>query len=387
MDEIKELVHKQRELCIKTRRDLHRIPETAFTEKKTSAYVEQYLKDLGLDVQTGIARYGVVGMMGNARSDKTLMIRSDMDALPIEEETGLPFASTHKGVMHACGHDAHMAMVLGAATVLSSVKEKLQGSIKFLFQPAEEGPGGAKPMIQAGVMENPKVDYSVGCHVWPAIPEGSIGVRAGALLAAMDRFDITIKGKGGHGAMPHLCVDALEVASQVVNALQRIVSRQMNPLNPAVVTVGTFHAGTAFNIIPAEATLSGTTRTFDRDIWESWHARIERVVDGVCRSMGAEYDLEYAQGYPPTINNEWMTDMVRGCAAETVGEERVVEVEPTMGGEDMAFYLERSKGCFFFLGVGREDGAPLHNPRFDFNEDMLLNGIEIYCRVALNLLI
>lgn len=187
--------------------------------------------------------------------------------------------------------------------------------------------------------------------------------------------------------MPHLCVDALEVASQVVNALQRIVSRQMNPLNPAVVTVGTFHAGTAFNIIPAEATLSGTTRTFDRDIWESWHARIERVVDGVCRSMGAEYDLEYAQGYPPTINNEWMTDMVRGCAAETVGEERVVEVEPTMGGEDMAFYLERSKGCFFFLGVGREDGAPLHNPRFDFNEDMLLNGIEIYCRVALNLLI
>ena len=384
--DIRKLVHDQKNLIINTRRDLHRIPEPAYTEKKTSAYVAEYLKKEGLDIQTGIAQFGVVGLMKLVRPGKTLMIRSDIDALPVTEETGLPFGSTHEGAMHACGHDGHMAMVLGAATVLNKVKDKLNGNIKFLFQPAEEGPGGAKPMIEEGVMENPKVDYSIGCHLWPAVPEGNIGVKAGPLMAAMDRFDLKIIGRGGHGAMPHLCVDALEVGNQVVNALQRIVSRQMNPLQPAVVTIGSFHAGKTFNIIAGEAEMCGTTRTFDRDIWSSWPERMEKIIRGVCESMNAEYELKYTQGYPPTINDESMTEVVRRCAKDVVGGERVIEPEPTMGGEDMAFYLEKSKGCYFFLGVGREGCASLHNPQFDLNEDVLLTGVEMYCHVAFELL-
>ncbi|MCK4804161.1 MAG: amidohydrolase [Spirochaetes bacterium] len=384
--DIRKLVHDQKNLIINTRRDLHRIPEPAYTEKKTSAYVAEYLKKEGLDIQTGIAQFGVVGLMKLVRPGKTLMIRSDIDALPVTEETGLPFGSTHEGAMHACGHDGHMAMVLGAATVLNKVKDKLNGNIKFLFQPAEEGPGGAKPMIEEGVMENPKVDYSIGCHLWPAVPEGNIGVKAGPLMAAMDRFDLKIIGRGGHGAMPHLCVDALEVGNQVVNALQRIVSRQMNPLQPAVVTIGSFHAGKTFNIIAGEAEMCGTTRTFDRDIWSSWPERMEKIIRGVCESMNAEYELKYTQGYPPTINDESMTEVVRRCAKDVVGGERVIEPEPTMGGEDMAFYLEKSKGCYFFLGVGREGCASLHNPKFDLNEDVLLTGVEMYCHVAFELL-
>jgi len=386
MVNIRECVNEHKDLIINTRRDLHRIPEPAYTEKKTSSYVADYLSREKLEVKTGIAQYGVVGLMKTGRPGSTLMIRADMDALPITEATGLPFSSTHEGAMHACGHDGHMAMVLGSATVLNKIKDKLNGTIKFLFQPAEEGPGGAKPMIDAGVMENPKVDYSIGCHLWPDIPDGTIGVRAGAFMAAMDRFDIEIIGKGGHGAMPHLCVDALEVGSQVINALQRVVSRHMNPLSPAVVTIGSFRAGSTFNVIPGEAHMCGTTRTFDLEIWDSWEKRIEKIVRGVCESMGADYKLKYARGYPPTINDESMTERVRQCAEKVVGEERVIEPVPTMGGEDMAFYLERSKGCFFFVGVGREGAAPIHNPSFDFNEEVLLLGAETYCRIALELL-
>jgi amidohydrolase len=386
MENIHQLVSEHKDLIIKMRRDLHRIPETAYTEKKTSAYVADYLNSLGLEVQTEIAQYGVVGLLKTDRPGPTLMIRADMDALPLEEDTGLDFASQHEGVMHACGHDAHMTMVLGAATVFSRIKNELIGNIKFLFQPAEEGPGGAKPMIEAGVMENPKVDYSIGCHVWPDIPEGTIGVRSGPFLAAMDRFDLKIKGRGGHGAMPHLCKDALEVGTQVVNALQRIASRHMDPLEPTVVTVGTFHAGTAFNIIPGEAELSGTTRTFNPETWNTWEARIEKVIRGVCESMGVDFELKYSPGYPVTINDESAAEVVRRCAAKVVGEDRVVEPPKTMGGEDFAFYAQKSKGCFFALGVGRESAAPVHNPKFDFNEDVLLLGTETHCRVGLELL-
>ena len=386
MLDIRQLVTDQKDLIINLRRDLHRIPETAYTEKKTSAYVANYLNKLQLEVKTGIARYGVVGLMKTDRPGPTLMIRADMDALPLKENTGLAFASEHEGAMHACGHDAHMAMVLGAATVLSKIKDKLTGNIKFLFQPAEEGPGGAKPLIEAGVMESPKVDYCIGCHVWPDIPEGTIGVRSGPFMAAMDRFDIKIKGKGGHGAMPHLCVDALEVGTQIVNALQRIVSRHMDPLEPTVVTIGTFQAGTAFNIIPGEAELSGTTRTFNPQTWNTWEARIEKVVRGVCESMGSDYELSYSQGYPVTINDESMAEIVRRCAAKVVGEDRVVVPQKTMGGEDFAYYLQRSQGCYFALGVGREGAAAVHHPSFDFNEDVMLLGVETHCRIGLELL-
>ena len=383
---VKERVREQREAIFNIRRDLHRIPETAYAEKETSAYVARCLREEGLEVRTGIAQYGVVGLLKTETPGPGLMIRADMDALPIREETGLPFASIHEQTMHACGHDGHMAMALGAAMILNRLDLRLKGSIKFLFQPAEEGPGGAKPMIEAGVMENPTTDYSIGCHLWPGIPQGTVGVKKGPLMAAMDRFDIRIIGNGGHGAMPHLCVDALDTGVQVINALQRIVSRQMNPLNPTVVTVGSFHGGTAFNIIPSEAEICGTTRTFDRQIWKSWPARIENIVRGVCRSMGANYELAYVQGYPPLINDASMARVVRECAEDVVGSEQVIEPDATMGGEDMAFYLERSKGCFFFVGTGREGCANLHSPRFDFNEEVLLTGVETFCRVALKLL-
>lgn len=386
MFDIHQLVADQKDLIIQLRRDLHRIPETAYTEKKTSAYIANYLNNLKLEVKTGIARYGVVGLMKTGRPGPTLMIRADMDALPLKENTGLAFASEHEGAMHACGHDAHMAMVLGAATVFNTLKDEISGNIKFLFQPAEEGPGGAEPMIKAGVMESPKVDYSIGCHVWPDIPEGTIGVRPGPFMAAMDRFDIKIKGKGGHGAMPHLSVDALEVGTQVVNALQRIVSRKMDPLEPTVVTIGTFHAGTAFNIIPAEAEMSGTTRTFNPDIWNSWEARIAKVVRGVCDSMGCDFELKFSKGYPVTINDASMAEIVRGCAAKVVGEDRVVVPRKTLGGEDFAYYLQRSQGCYFALGVGRDGAVPVHNPAFDFNEDVMLLGMETHCRIGLEVL-
>jgi amidohydrolase len=386
MVDIHQLVTDQKDLIIGLRRDLHRIPETAYTEKKTSSFITNYLNKLQLEVKTGIARYGVVGLLKTDRPGPTLMIRADMDALPLKENTGLAFASEHEGVMHACGHDAHMAMVLGAATVLSRIKDKLTGNIKFLFQPAEEGAGGAKPMIEAGVMESPKVDYCIACHMWPDIPEGTIGIRPGPFMAAMDRFEIKIKGKGGHGAMPHLCIDALEVGTQVVNALQRIVSRHIDPLEPIVVTIGTFHAGTAFNIIPAEAELSGTTRTFNPNIYNTWEARIEKVVRGVCESMGSEFEMKYSQGHPVTINDEAMAEIVRRCAEKVVGEDRVVVPQKTMGGEDFSFYLQKSKGCFFALGVGREGAVSVHNPSFDFNEDVMLLGVETHCRFGIDLL-
>lgn len=386
MSDVHQSVNEYKDLIIQIRRDLHRIPEIGYGEKKTSAYVIEQLNNQGLAVQTGIATTGSVGVLDTGKPGPTLMIRADMDALPIAEATGLPFASTHEGMMHACGHDGHMAMVLGAVPILKKLKQQLGGQLKFLFQPAEEGPGGAKPMIEKGVMENPHVDYTIGCHVWPEIPEGTIGVRAGPFMAAMDRFDIKIIGKGGHGAMPHVCVDALEVGTQVVNAFQRIVSRQMNPLEPAVVTIGSFHAGTAFNVIPMTAELSGTTRTFNTEIWNSWEERLHKILHGVCSSMGADFELSYTQGHPVLINDPSISDVVRQCAAQVVGADRIVVPEKSMGGEDFSYYLQKSKGCFFALGAGKEGGIYVHHPMFDFNEDILLLGVETYCRAALALL-
>lgn len=381
MIDFKKLVQEQREEVIKTRRALHRIPEVGFCEEKTSAFVAEHLNKIGLRVKTGVAKTGVVGLLEGGDKGKTLMIRADMDALKVEEETGLPFASTHQGIMHACGHDAHMAMALSAATILSRNKGALKGNIKFLFQPAEEGPGGAKPMIEEGVLENPKVDFLIGCHLHDAM-EGTIGVKAGCVLAANDSFTLKIIGKGGHGAMPHLCLDPIDVGVQVVNALQRISSRQINPLSPVVLTVASFHAGSSYNIIPGEAEMKGTTRTFDRDIWDTWQERMERIIKGVCEATGAKYELSYTRGYPPTVNHEALLEIVLRCASEVVGEENVFEPEPIMAGDDVAFFLEKVPGFFFFLGAGYKNAAPLHNSRFDFHEEILLNGVETYLRIA-----
>jgi len=385
MLDFRKMVQGEKQAIVEMRRELHRIPETAFCEEKTSAFVSRHLKKLGLKVETGIAKTGVVGLLELGTEGKTLMIRADMDALQVQEKTGLPFASTHEGVMHACGHDAHMAMALGAASLLSTRKGQWKGNIKFVFQPAEEGPGGAKPMIEAGVLENPKVDFVTGCHLHDSV-EGTIGVKPGCLLAANDRFDLKIIGKGGHGAMPHLCVDPIDVGVQVINALQRMASRQINPLSPVVLTVGRFHAGTAFNIIPSEAEMAGTTRTFDRGIWDSWQERMERIIKGVCEAMGAEYEFKFVRGYPPTVNDEALVEIVRHCAAQVVGEVNVFEPEPIMAGDDISYFLEKVPGFFFFLGVGRENSVPLHNSRFDFNEEVLPKGVEMYLRLAYELL-
>jgi len=386
MSDLRKLVEDQKDRIISIRRDLHKIPETAFNEEITSKKIAGHLKKEGLTVRTGIAETGVVGLMDTGKPGDTLMIRCDMDALPMTEETGLPFSSIHEGVMHSCGHDGHMAMVLGAVSILNTIRDKLRGQIKFLFQPAEEGPGGAKPMIDSGVMEDPRVDYSIGCHLWPDIPEGTIGVKNGILMAAMDRFDITIIGNGGHGAMPHQCVDALDIGAQVISGLQRIVSRQINPREPAVISVGKFHAGSTFNVIPGKATMSGTTRTFSRDIWDTWQDRIKTVTEGICNSRGAKFEMNFTRGYPPLVNDPIISEVVRRCAHAVVGSERIIEPEPAMSGEDMAFYLEKSKGCFFFLGTGRVGCAPLHNPKFEFSEEVMLLGVEMYCLIALDLL-
>ena len=383
---IKSHIEQYNQRVIDTRRDLHRIPELGGQEEKTSAYVMDYLKRENIPLTAHIAGHGVMGVLDTGRPGPTLLIRADMDALPIAEETGLAFASRHPGVMHACGHDAHTAMVLVAATAIKALQKRLSGTVKFIFQPAEEGPGGARPMIEAGVMENPPVDYALGCHIWPDIPEGTIGIRSGPLLAAASGFTITIKGKGGHAAKPHLCVDALETGCQVVGALQRIVSRQTDPLAPTVITVGRFRAGTAFNVIPETATIGGTARTFDLETWETWPQRIEPVVKGVCDSMGAGYTFSFRKGCPPTINNPDMADRLRRLAAEVVGPQQVVEPNQTLGGEDMAFYLQKARGCFFCLGAGNEVDGGLHNPRFNFNDEILISGVELYCRAAMDLL-
>ncbi len=381
-----KITEKYMEELINVRRDLHQIPETGFQEYETSRYICDYLQKEGIKYKSGIAKTGVMGIIEGSKPGKTLLIRADMDALPIQEETKLPFASIHEGKMHACGHDGHMAMVLITGSILNKVRNNLKGTVKLIFQPAEEEPGGAKPMIDEGVMENPEVDYSIGCHIWPAISEGKVGIKSGELMAATGKFNIEIIGKGGHGAMPHLCIDALEVGSQVVGALQRLVSRKIDPLEPAVVTIGSFHSGSAFNIIAERAEISGTTRTFNREIWDSWGEKINKVVNGICKSMDAEFKIDYWKGYPPTVNDDFMTEVVRKCASRVVGEKNIVEPEKSMGGEDMAYFLERSKGCYYFLGAGGENTLSLHNPKFNFNEQILATGVRIYLEVVSELL-
>jgi amidohydrolase len=386
MPEIKSKCTELASELVRFRRDLHQIPEAGLAEHKTAAYIAENLHQLGLEVHTGVAGTGIKAILRTGRPGPTLLYRADMDGLPIEEQTGHAWASTHPGMMHACGHDGHMAMALGAAALLSSLADQLHGNMVFLFQPAEEGPGGAKPMIQAGALENPEVDEAFAFHLWPDLDLGCIGIRSGPLMAAMNRFQITILGQGGHAAMPHKCVDALDVGVQVVNALQRLVSRKISPLHPAVLTVASFQAGSAFNVIPAQAQIAGTTRTFDRETWKAWPGQIEQVVAGVCASMGAEYTLETTTGFAPLINNPESSERMRRIAAHTVPEECILRPEQTMGGEDMSFILEKVPGCYVFLGVGREGQAALHSPNFDFDEEVLPLGMELAVRYAVHIL-
>ena len=386
MDALHKHLDEARDWTIAVRRHLHAIPEVAFQEVKTAACVAETLHGLGYAPETGVGGTGVAAVLDTGRPGPCVMFRADMDALPMQEESGLPFASTHPGAAHCCGHDCHTAMLLGTARVLAAVRDRLAGKVLLVFQPAEEVAGGAQAMLEHGLFERHPVDWCFGQHLWPALPLGVVGMKPGNLMAAMSWFEIAINGKGGHGAMPHLCVDALEVGTQVVGALQRIASRQANPLQPTVVTVGRFHAGTALNIISGRAELGGTTRTFDTGVWKSWEKTLDTVVRGVCDSMGATYELAFRPGCPPVINHPEAADIVRAAAAKVVAEAQVVEPEPTMGGEDFSLYQERTRGAFTFIGAGVEGGRPLHNPAIVFPEEALATGVALNCRIAWDLL-
>ena len=366
------------------RRELHQKPELGFQEQITAKFIEQKLQEWDIPYQAEIAKTGIVATIASNSPGKVLAIRADMDALPIQEANEVSYRSQHDGKMHACGHDGHTAIALGTAYYLARHKADWQGTVKIIFQPAEEGPGGAKPMIEAGVLSNPDVDAIIGLHLWNNLPLGTVGVRAGAFMAAVECFRLTVLGKGGHGAMPDQTVDSIVVASQIVNALQTIVSRNVKPLDAAVVTVGELHAGTALNVIADTARMSGTIRYFNPELESLIRDRLEAIISGICQMHGAKYDLDHWQLYPPTINNSAIAELVRSVALEVV--ETPIGVVPecqTMGGEDMSFFLNEVPGCYFFLGSANPAKGlayPHHHPRFDFDETALGMGVEMFVR-------
>ncbi len=372
---------------IEIRRHLHAIPEPGFQEYKTSAFIARTLTEIGYTPMVGIAETGIKAVLDTGRAGKTILLRADMDALNMSEETGLSFASVHEGYVHGCGHDAHLAMLLGAAKLLWQHRQQLSGKVIFIFQPAEEGLGGARRMLEEGVLENEKVDYCFAQHVWPTLPSGTFGIREGRLLAAVNHFSVIIHGKGGHGAMPHHCVDALDVGTRVVNGLQGFVSRQLNPLEPVVLTIGTFNSGTACNIIPEKAVLTGSIRTYNIDIWKSWKAKLEQVIDGICSSMGASFEFAIDEGYPPVINGGEAVRIASQAAIKLVGVDNVVEPEPAMCAEDISFFHQHIKnGCLVLLGCGTEPLVPLHSPRFFCPEEVLSTGAGLYSQLVFDLL-
>ena len=372
---------------IELRRTLHQWPELGFQEQRTSALVAERLQALGLEVRTGIAQTGVLGVLRGEREGKTVLLRADMDGLPIEEASGAPYASENHGVMHACGHDGHTAILLTVAKVLAQRRQQFSGTVKFAFQPAEElPPGGAKGMIEAGVLENPGVDAAFGLHLWNSLPVGKIGVDEGPIMASVDRFDIVIKGVGGHGAYPHTGVDPIVAGSHVVAALQTVVSREVPPLAPVVVTVGKFQGGTAFNVIPSQAELSGTVRTVDARIRQEMPARLERIVRGITSGLRAEYTFNYAFGYPVTVNDVNKAQFARRVAAAIVGDANVVSAGMTMGAEDMSYFLEAVPGCYLRLGSGNPDKGlihPHHSALFNFDEAALPIGVDLLAQLTL----
>lgn len=369
---------------VQWRRGLHQRPELAFRETLTAGFIAEKLHEWGIEHQTGVAQTGIVAVITGSRPGPVLAIRADMDALPIQEENQVPYRSQYDGMMHACGHDGHVAIALGTAYYLSQHRDQFAGTVKIIFQPAEEGPGGAKPMVAAGVLKNPDVDAIIGLHLWNNLPLGTAGVRTGAMMAAVELFDLTIHGKGGHGAMPHQTIDSIVVASQVVNALQTIVARNLDPLQSGVVTVGSFQAGKARNVIADSATLGGTVRYFDPALTDFFERRFNEIVAGICQSHGATYTLDYRKLYPPVVNDGAIANLVRSVA-ETVIETPagVVPDCQTMGGEDMSFFLQEVPGCYFFLGSANTDkdlAYPHHHPRFDFDETALGMGVEMFVR-------
>ena len=371
---------------VATRRDLHEHPELGFAEHRTAAIVAERLNALGLEVHTGIGGTGVVGVLRGARPGRTVMLRADMDALPIDEENEVAYRSRNAGRMHACGHDGHVAMLLGAAQLVTARRDEVAGTVCFLFQPAEEGLGGAKAMIEDGVLERFGIERAYGLHLASAYPAGRVGVREGPFYASSDSIEITIEGKGGHGAAPHLSVDPVYVAAQFVVAVQQVVSRVIDPLEPAVVTIGSIHGGTTHNVIPGRVTMLGTVRAFDAGVRSQMAERIERVLRGVCASSGASYAFDYLWRYPVTSNDAEQTRYVRALAERVVGAECVAEVSKLMGAEDFSFFAERVPACFFTVGSngGPASAAPHHSASFDIDESALETGVRMMAALALD---
>lgn len=378
---------------IAIRRRIHQNPELGFEEFETARYISTYLKDLGLEVQEDIGKTGVVGLLRGgliSSNSKTVAVRADMDALPVTEEAEVEYASTKKGIMHACGHDAHVAMTLGLAKVLTRFKDKLAGNVKFIFQPCEERPpGGAIEMIKEGVLENPKVDAIIGMHVNPMVTSGFIGFKKGVLMAATDEFELTIKGKGGHGAVPHQTIDTVVLGAQVIQALQTIPSRRVDPVEPMVLTIGMVKAGVAPNVIADTMVLVGTVRTLDSNLREAIPKLMRQVIGGVAAGAGGTYELKYEFGYPALYNNEQMVTLVKAAAQEVAGEGKAMLVKnPSMGGEDFAYFAEKIPACYCFLGVGYLDreNYPWHHPKFDLDESKLALGTAILAKAIVKYL-
>ena len=365
--------------AIELRRDFHRHPELGFEEVRTAGIVAEYLSELRLEVTTGVGQTGVVGLLRGGQPGATVLVRADMDALPIHELNRAEYASKTDGVMHACGHDGHTTIGLMTAKLLSARRSELKGNVKFAFQPAEEILGGAKAMIADGVLEEPRVMAAFGLHLWSGSPIGTVSSLAPAIMAGADVLTIVVEGKGGHAAMPHYTVDSIVVASQIVSALQTVVSRNVSPLDSAVVSFGMIHGGTALNVIPEQVELRGTIRSFKDDVRKSVIERVHAVAEGIAAGFGATAHVKIEQVCSPTINDEFITDLVLDTAKELFGETAVVPTNGVMGSEDMSFFLREVPGCFFFVGAQPTDAPtyPHHNPYFDFNEDVMPIGAAL----------
>ena len=359
------------------RRDFHAHPELGFQETRTAGIVAARLRALGLEVREGVGKTGVIGVLRGAKAGPCVLVRADMDALPVDEENGWEWKSKTPGKMHACGHDAHTAIGLCVARILAEEREQLAGTVKFMFQPAEEGMGGAGRMIGDGVLDNPRPDFALALHVWSSIEAGIIGVSPGPVMACADEFHARIVGQGGHGAMPEQTVDAIVVAAHIVTTLQSVVSRNVKPLDAAVVTVGKMQAGSTFNVIPGEAHLWGTTRAFAPDVRATLERRCREIVETLPLAFGGRGEWNFKRGFPAVVNDPAVTERLQSTFESVVGAQNVQPFEPTLGAEDMSLVLEQIPGCYFFVG-GRNEaiGAtyPHHHPRFNIDETSLSVG-------------
>ena len=381
---MKTLVHTLAEDTVKemvaVRRDLHQHPETAFEERRTAGVVAERLRSLGLDVRTGVARTGVLATVRGPRPGRTVLLRADMDALPIHEENDTPYRSRVDGKMHACGHDCHTSILLGVAKQLVADARELPGAVKLCFQPAEECGGGAETMIAEGALDDPRPDAAFGLHVWQDLDLGLVGVTPGPFMAAVDEFTVTVKGKGAHAAMPHLGVDPVVCLAQMVTALQSIASRSASPFAEVVVSVTQLRAGTAFNIIPESATMNGTVRVFDPGLWAELPVHFERIVRGVASAFGCTAEIDFHRFNMPLVNDPAMAALAREAAVEVVGPDNVRDDIRTMGGEDFSAILRQVPGCFIAVGSRNKSRGLVHghhHPRFDVDEQSLRIGAEV----------